>query len=212
MTDLIDRLTTDGGLDAALLVPLLRLLAAGEPVDVGGLAEAMGQSANDLEARLAAVPDAERDEQGRIVGLGLTLRPTRHRFTLDGEELYTWCALDTLLFPVVLGRTAVVESVSPVSGQPIRAVVTPAGVSSIEPPAAVVSLVNPDQMISIRSAFCNEVHYFTSTADAAPWLDAHPGAELITVADAHRLAVTMSDRFLAATSEAVAGQTCGHCC
>jgi alkylmercury lyase len=59
---------------------------------------------------LADLPDLETDEQGRIVGSGLTLRPTPHRFALDGRQLYTWCALDTLIFPVVLGQGATVES------------------------------------------------------------------------------------------------------
>lgn len=212
MIDLIDRLaTTEGRLDAALLVPVLRLLADGEPVEVGALADAIGQSTEEVEARLALTPDTEYDEQGQIIGLGLSLRPTNHRLTLDGEELYTWCALDTLLFPVVLGRTAVVESVSPVSGQPIRVVVTPTGVSRIEPTTAVVSMVNPEQMTSVRSAFCHEVHYFTSLEDAAPWLEAHPGAELLPVLDAYQFAVTLTKRLLAATGDVTASDTCDRC-
>lgn len=213
MSDLIDRLTaSDGGLDAVLLVPLLKLLADGEPVDVNALAAAAGLPIGETEERLTAIADVERDVQGRIVGLGLTLRPTSHRFTVDGEELYTWCALDTLIFPIVLGRTAVIECVSPVGGQPIRVVVTPTGVSSIEPPTAVVSLVNPEQMTSIRSAFCNEVHYFASREDAAPWLDVHGGAEVIPVADAHELAVTLTARFLSIAEDTETGASRPHCC
>jgi hypothetical protein len=26
--------------------------------------------------------------------------------TVDGKQLYTWCAPDTLIFPAVIGRTA----------------------------------------------------------------------------------------------------------
>ena len=173
---LIDRLTTpeETGLDLALLVPLLRLLAAGEPVDVSALAGAAGRTVDEVRDRLAAVPDTEYDNHGRIIGQGLTLRPTRHRFTVDGQELYTWCALDTLIFPTLLDRGASIESVSPTSGHPIRVTVDASGVTSVEPATAVVSLVNPDDMTSIRPSFCNQVHYFTSGDDAQTWLAQHP--------------------------------------
>ena len=198
-TDLTDRLanTAESGLDTDLMVPLLRLLAAGDPVPVELLAEAAGGTVDDVRRSLAAVPDTEYDDQGRIIGQGLTLRPTPHRFTVAGQELYTWCALDTLIFPALLKATARVESSSPVSGETIRVTVDPAdGVTSVEPATAVVSLVNPEQLNSIRSSFCNQVHYFTSTADAAGWLAEHPDAEVVSVAEAHQTGTALTARLL----------------
>ena len=49
-----------------MLVPRLRLLAAGEPVTVEALAAAVGLPVDEVTRRLAAVPDTEYDEQGRI--------------------------------------------------------------------------------------------------------------------------------------------------
>lgn len=195
---LIDRLTTpeETGLDLALLVPLLRLLAAGEPVDVSALAGAAGRTVDEVRDRLAAVPDTEYDNHGRIIGQGLTLRPTRHRFTVDGQELYTWCALDTLIFPTLLDRGASIESVSPTSGHPIRVTVDASGVTSVEPATAVVSLVKPDDMTSIRPSFCNQVHYFTSGDDAQTWLAQHPGGEVLSVADAYQLGAALTTTML----------------
>ena len=165
ITDLTNRLADPGesGLDAGLLVPLLRLLVDGDPVSIEELAAAAGRTVDDVRRGLAAVPDTEYDAQGRILGQGLTLRPTNHRFTVAGEELYTWCALDTLIFPALVERAAHVESVSPASGATIRVTIDPAtGVTSVEPATAVVSLVNPERMTSIRPSFCNQVHFFTS--------------------------------------------------
>jgi len=198
-SDLVDRLATpdETGLDPALLVPLLRLLAAGEPVDVATLAAATGRTVEQVTAQLALVPDTEYDDQGRVVGQGLSLRPTPHRFTLDGQELYTWCALDTLIFPAILGRAALVESTSPASRQPIRLTASPSGVTEIEPATAVVSLVNPEDMTEIRSSFCNQVHFFTSTEDAQPWLESHPGGEVLAVVDAFQLGAELTTGFLA---------------
>jgi alkylmercury lyase len=38
---------------------------------------------------------AEVDD-GAVVGLALSLRPTRHRFRVRGIDLYTWCGFDAL--------------------------------------------------------------------------------------------------------------------
>lgn len=200
MPNFLDRLTIpeESGLDPTMLVPLLRLLAAGEPVTVEALAAAVGLPVDEVTRRLAAVPDTEYDEQGRIVGQGLTLRPTRHRFTVAGQELYTWCALDTLIFPTILDRPASIESESPVSGHPIRVSVGENGVTSVQPETAVVSLVNPDDLTSIRSSFCNQVHYFTCAQDAAPWLAEHPEGQIVSVAEAHQLGAALTTQILAA--------------
>lgn len=197
--DLVDRLATpeETGLDPALLVPLLGLLAAGDPVDVATLAATTGRTVEQVTAQLARVPDTEYDDQGRIVGQGLSLRPTAHRFTVDGHELYTWCALDTLIFPTILDRAARVESTSPASGQRVQLTASPTGVTEIEPATAVVSLVNPEDMTEIRSSFCNQVHFFTSTEDAQPWLDSHPDGEVLAIADAFRLGAELTTGFLA---------------
>jgi alkylmercury lyase len=197
--DLPTRLTdtAETGLDAGLLVPLLRLLADGEPVPIARLAQASGRPEGDVHRALAAVPDTEYDQDGRIVGQGLTLRPTRHRFTVDGENLYTWCALDTLMFPAVLGKAATIESTSPASGEPIRVTVAADGsVTAVEPTSAVVSLVSPEDMAEVRSSFCNQVHYFTSPEDAQPWLEAHPEGEVLTVEQARRMGADIVTAFL----------------
>ena len=198
--DVTERLanTEQSGLDATLLIPLLRLLAEGAPVTAAQLADASGRTIDDVRPGLAAVPDTEYDQQGRIIGQGLTLRPTHHRFTVAGQLLYTWCALDTLIFPALLGHTARVESVSPTSGATIRATVDPThGVIDVEPATAVVSLVNPDQIGAIRSSFCNQVHYFTSPQDAADWLAEHPDAAVFPVAAAHQMGAALTATLLA---------------
>lgn len=214
--DLVDRLATpeETGLDATLLVPLLRLLADGDPITVDQLATASGRTVDEVRAGLAAVPDTEYDDAGRIIGQGLTLRPTVHRFTVGGRELYTWCALDTLMFPLIIDRAASVESSSAASGAPVRVMVEPDRVTSVEPATAVVSLVNPEDLTEIRSSFCNQVHFFTSVEDAEPWLADHPDAEVRPVAEAFRLGVALTNNFLGGVqaSTGVAAPTCGPCC
>ncbi|WP_445261008.1 organomercurial lyase MerB [Pseudonocardia sp. D17] len=121
--------------------PLLQLLAQGRPVTVEQIAQATGRTPDQVRGALAANPDTEYDESGRITGSGLTQNPTPHHFEVDGRKLYTWCALDTLIFPAVLGRPARVTSPCHATGTPVRLTVEPDQVTSVEPTTAVVSIV-----------------------------------------------------------------------
>lgn len=181
------RQTTSFDSMGGLYRPLLRLLADGQPVSVEDLAEAAGRPIDDVRQTVASLPDVELDDQGRIVGYGLTLRETPHHLEVDGQHLYTWCALDTLVFPALLGRTARIESPCHGTGTPIRITVEPTGVTSVDPETAVVSIVTTVDQASVRHAFCDHVHFFASPQAAQGWLDDHPGMSIHPVAEAHRL-------------------------
>ncbi|WP_255602707.1 organomercurial lyase MerB [Tsukamurella sp. M9C] len=198
MTNPLDRLITPegSGLDPAVLVPLLRLLSKGNPVSVEDLAAAAGLSEPDVRERLQSVADTEYDDRDQIVGQGLTLRPTPHRFTVAGHELFTWCALDTLIFPTLLNQSATIESTSPASGQTIRISVTADTVTSIEPDTAVLSLVDPDDLSSLRTSFCNQVHFFASPHDAQTWTRENPGNQLLDITHAHALGKALAEQAL----------------
>ncbi|MFH3639333.1 organomercurial lyase, partial [Acinetobacter baumannii] len=57
------------------------------------------------------------------------------------------------------------------------------------------SIVTPDDMSSIRTAFCNEVHFFSSPNAAEDWLDQHPGGKVLSVEDAFELGRLMGTRY-----------------
>jgi alkylmercury lyase len=184
------------GAEALLGRPLLRLLARGEPVTVVQLATATGRSTDQVRRALAAAPDTEYDDAGRIVGAGITLNPTPHRFEVDGKQLSTWCALDTLVFPAILGKPATVSSPCHATGELVRVQVAPDGVTSVDPATAVVSLVTPDDCCSVRASFCNQIHFFSSREVALPWLAEHPGASVVPVAAAYQLGRPIIDTLL----------------
>ena len=186
---------------------MLRRLAQGEPVTTATLASDTGWPVEAIRAELQRHGDIEYDHAGRIIGNGITLRPTPHRFQIDGRQLYTWCALDTLVFPAMLDVAAHVESPCHATGQPIHVAVEPNRISSIEPASAVVSIVPRPQNASIRASFCNHVHFF-ATADAAQtWHAEHPDASIVPVADAHR-----QGRDLIEALPAVGASCSNHCC
>src|SRR5579875_1795138 len=155
--ELMIRLRQTNSFDSmgGLYRPLLRLLADGQPVRIEDLAATAGRPVDDIRQTVASLPDIELDGHGRIVGYGLTLRETPHHFEVDGKRLYTWCALDTLVFPALLGRSARIDSPCHGTGTPIRITVEPTGVTSVDPETAVVSIVAPVERAGVRSAFCD---------------------------------------------------------
>lgn len=165
----------------------LRLLAQGEPVSVDRLAEAMGWPTQTVRAALQEDPAVEWDAAGRVIGWGLTLRPTAFRLEWGGHSVWAWCALDTLLFPIVLGREARVEARCARSGQPIRFTVSPEGIREIHPPEAVLVLAAPRAGGDIRAAFCARTVFLATPAlfEPGPW---EPVRALLSLPEAFRLA------------------------
>ena len=173
-------------LEAGELMPYaIRLLSKGEPVPLESLAAASRWPLSKVKAALDRGSSAELDEQGRLVGFVLTLRPTPHRFTVDGQNLFAWCADDTLMFPVILGVPAHVESKCPQTGQPIRVKVAADAIQRVDPPEAVVPHVRPTgKLPDIRATTCQLGHFFSSRAAAAQWAEKHPSGTLHSVPDA----------------------------
>lgn len=168
------------------LIPrLVRALATGHPVRVEEIAASANLPIDDVERLFRSQPGTEWDEAGRLVGFGLTSRPTAHRFKVDAKTLYTWCATDTLFFTVILGTPTLIESTCPATGQAIRIELDPHAVVSVTPAEAVVSQRHHGKPLSdVRSQVCDHGHYFASLAAASAWSVAHPEGEVLSVAEA----------------------------
>jgi len=167
--------------------PIVQQVTRGKPVAPAALRASLQVSQNELEQRLAKLPpDVEVDRAGNIVGLGVTLVPTSHRFQLGGQVLYTWCAFDTVLLPPSLHVEAQVQSTCPVTGQPITFVATPEGViRDLSPASGVMSLIVPAQRSDCtRATFCQQSLLFQSEQVASTFLADHPEALLLSVEDA----------------------------
>lgn len=166
----------------------LRLLAKGEPVSVEALASSAGWPNEKVEGWAGSHGSQlgiEWDDAGRLVGLGLTLRPTRHRYTVNGRTFYTWCAADTLLFTIILRQRALAESSCPATGQLISVELAPDAVVSATPKEAVISEpASGETFGNLRAEVCDNGHYFASSAAARTWATAHPEGRILPVAEA----------------------------
>ncbi|QWV96112.1 alkylmercury lyase MerB [Geomonas nitrogeniifigens] len=187
---------------------LLRALSKGQPVSRTSIAEALAMSLPDVEVALGTFADTVYDDNGDIVACGLSLLPTPHSFKVCGKELYTWCALDALMYPRALDQVVQVESRCPVTGSRVCLTVGPTGVSYVSPAEVVLSMVihgKKGGCCNVRSSFCSGVHFISSKKAAATWMSQHPDAFILSVPEAWQLGNTVVQRRL----EGAAGVT-GH--
>lgn len=188
--------------NAPLMGAAIIELAGGEPVEPERIAARAGLPAAAAHKFLRSSP-AEWDERGRLVGFGLTLRQTRHRYTTAGRTLYTWCAPDALAFPVLTEEPALVESTCFVTGAAIRVEVAPDGVRAVEPPGAVVSIVPRDIGVDeLRERLCHEQHFFATSEAAESWRQEREDIIVVPVAEAFEPLRQLMQRWAPEANEA----------
>jgi alkylmercury lyase len=178
-----------------IIANTLQLLANGSPVPPLEIAIRLQETPSTVISTLRGF-GAEFDKDGNVVGVGLTLVPTPHIYEVNNIKLYTWCAVDALLFPIMLKHTAHIESLDPISGDKIQVTVTPDGVQKVEPAAAVVSWVNSSvDPSNIRESICHYVYFFSSSETASKWIAEHPGKMFYPVIDAFRAAKEIHNKY-----------------
>jgi alkylmercury lyase len=162
----------------------VRLLAEGEPVTPTQIADAAGVPVDRVEAALHGVPDIEWTADGRVEGFGLTRRPTPHRFRIGDAELYTWCAMDTLIFATVLDRPVQIESPEGGTGEPLRLETDGRRIIAADPPSIVVSWFFDPAGTGFRASICQFGHFFASRDSAAEWAAKYPQGGVLTLNEA----------------------------
>jgi len=177
---------------------LYRELARGRPVRREQLASALDMP--DREVSEVLDSDAlscltYHDDQKAIIGFGgLAVVEMAHKFIVNGQTLYTWCAWDSLFIPELLDATAQVESTCPETLLPVRLRVSPRGVEMVEPSDTVVSFLLPNQLRIGQTApqamktFCHLVYFLASPDAGRAWTDRHAGTFVISLEDAFILA------------------------
>ncbi len=176
---------------------LYRQLAQGEPVPLEDLATALDLRMPEVKALLQSeqLKGWVFYDQDRIIGFrGLAVREMPHRFVVRGRTLYTWCAIDSLFIPEILGQTAQVESRDPKTGTLIRLTVTPDGVQDAQPADTVMSILLGDPEVvktnptKVMASFCHHIFFLESPETGADWTAQHgEGTFLVTLDEAFAL-------------------------
>ena len=173
-----------------LFAQLVRLIVQGRPVAPELLATRLHRDLDEVRSILHAHPELEFNAQGDLVGSGLTLVPTAHQFQVEQRILFTWCAFDTLTYPVGLHLSAQVTSRCPVTGISIHLTVTPEQVLGLDPAEAQVSLVvdvAAGCCHNVREDVCNDGHFFASREAALLWQAEHHHAMILSVEEAYQV-------------------------
>ena len=174
----------EGTLEAMMLfTKAQQLLLEGRPVSPDQIGARLRMPKHQAMSFLGHV-GAALDEEGNLVGLGLSVVPTQHSYKINGRQLYVWCAADAISFPILHKATAVIASPDPISGELVRLTSSPEGVSGVEPSTAVATIVTGQKGIAnIRANVCNHQHFFTSVDTAAEYVSRHPGLAIATIED-----------------------------
>jgi alkylmercury lyase len=174
------------------LIKLQKLLLEGKPVSPDRIAADLYLTPKEVTD---LIEGAELDQDGNVVGFGLSIVPTPHSYQIDGRQFYVWCALDAITFPFLHNSTVMIESRDPISGEKIRLTSTPEGVQNADPSKTVVSFVpginSPE---NIRANFCNFTHFFTSEATASEYVVRHPGLVILPIDQAFQIGKRMWNR------------------
>lgn len=183
----LDNASETGGIVAdeahAVIYPLMRLILKGNPVALDTLDDRSERPREKIVSFLE-LWGPEYNEEGEIVGAGLSLESTPHEYQVEGDTFYTWCAPDALLYPKVLGHTARVVSLDPVSEQEITLTVSPDGVDEFSPSGTVVSWTREANGRDIRGSFCRYGRFFAGRSTAREWKEQHPKIEILDVREA----------------------------
>lgn len=104
---------------------------------------------------------------------------SRHEIVIDGETTYTHCVLDSLLLPLVEGRTGIVRSTSPSDGQVVTLRVTPDRLEA-EPASSVISFgMLREGTGNFYELGCPYINAFASVEEYKRWADATPEAVMM---------------------------------
>jgi hypothetical protein len=122
---------------------LLYLLAEGAIADASALAASLGCSASQgahlLEALVAKGYVVRGGVDGILAAYPLSVRPTRHRVTLEGgRAVYALCAVDALGVSPLFGVDTVIETHCPHCERAIRLDVRSGDVQGAVPSTAVL--------------------------------------------------------------------------
>ncbi len=181
-----------------LALELYRQLARGDAVPPASLGDALGVPTEKVTTLLE---DEQLkgwvfyDDEGSVIGFrGLAIREMPHRFEVEGRTLYTWCAIDSLFIPEMLGKPARVQSRDPLTGTAIALTVTPDGVEAVEPATAVMSILIGDPEVvktnptKVMASFCHHIFFLESPETGAEWAAQHgEGTFLVTLEEAFAL-------------------------
>jgi alkylmercury lyase len=176
-----------------LLIRMWREVAKGKPVtkqQVEKIIAELSIPKDKAEAFLRQM--SERDDKDNIIGIfGLSqVKIWHHHLKVNGVELRTWCAWDTLFLAQTLKQTVEVESESPLEKKTVKVTISPNKVEKYVPATAVLSMVMLDpqkhdvsSLEKLWNNVCCKIFYCASREEAEKWEKGMQNMTVITIED-----------------------------
>jgi hypothetical protein len=159
---------------------LRRFATHGTPssADTATAAERLGLDATDVLAKLAHEDLVHLDENGEVVvAYPFSGRPTAHKVRFEsGHEAHAMCAIDALGIAPMFDQAIEIASTDPITGEVVRAKLTPEGEGTWEPKSAAIVAGVIDRSNESFRGCCPALNFFASAESGERWLeDQHRG-------------------------------------
>ena len=174
-----------------LAVAIYRRLATGAPATPGHLAEVLETTPAQIDSLIGCYPPTSFDfeRHGAVVAFGgLSLIRTAHEFLVSGARLYTWCVLDALFLPEIIGLPAILKTKCAASGDQIEVHLDHNRIRRRSPEGIVMSIVGPDRQAcreNLRGAFCQHVLLFRNENAFRDWSAERADVAFVSLDEAH---------------------------
>jgi len=158
---------------------LRRFASHGTPssVETAAAADRLGLDGKDALTKLADEDLIHVDENGEVVvAYPFSGRPTAHKVRFEsGHEAYAMCAIDALGIAPMFDQPIEIASTDPLTGEAVRAKLTPEGEGTWEPSSAAVVAGVIDRSDESFRGCCPALNFFASPENGEHWLkDRHP--------------------------------------
>jgi hypothetical protein len=159
---------------------LRRFASHGTPssTDTAAAAERLGLDRKAALTKLADEDLIHVDENGEVVvAYPFSGRPTAHKVRFEsGREAYAMCAIDALGIAPMFDQAIEIASVDPLTGEAVRATITPEGEGTWEPRSAAIVAGVIDRSDESFRGCCPALNFFASAESGNRWLkDPHRG-------------------------------------
>lgn len=174
------------------------------PLEITRLAEVLDMPAGEAGVRLRKWGGwpGTRVEDGIITVSPGRAKAAPRRVLQIGDRRFgvTGCAPEIFLYAPLVRPSLQVKETCPVTGTPIRLVLTPSRVEHVEPAGAVLPLPGPQSTLyscaeaassgeevdadACDASLCSQAPLFSSAEAAQGWLAAHPGGRVFPIRQA----------------------------
>lgn len=179
LNEMLSKLQID---DKSFIVNVQKELLKGKPLSKTKYYELIKEDRDKADSFLELWGEVNKNDEITAFA-GLSLTPTKHKFIVENITLYTWCAVDAILFTDWLQVSSHAVSADPIDNTEIELEMEVDFLLWSNPYPIYISIVEDIDACNIKSSFCNHVSFWASETTAKKWLNNHPNGKILTLED-----------------------------